>query len=133
MKNNLVKRPEWSNAIRGRRAEVWHFRYCSAWDMAALICGDNVTQEEYDTALKLLDSVQRYALADAREWEMENNSERYCNSAFHKQREKQLDARRARLQEKLKRYNLKMVNNGLYPTLYSLDGEKHYYFLHYFE
>lgn len=129
---NYISRPVWSPAIKGRRAEVWHWRYVSAWDLASIIDGQNVTENEYNAALALLDSIQRYALADAAEWERENSSERYCNSEYHKQREKQLDARRARLQARLDRYGLKLVNYGLYPSI--VDGAgctKH--FLHYFD
>lgn len=129
---NIIPRPVWSDAIRGKRAEVWFFRYRSAWDLASIICGDTVTREEYDAALKLLDSVQRYALADAAEWERENSSEHYCNSAYHKEREKQLDARRTRLQKRLARYGLKMENYGLYPTIVDNNGNNKY-MLHYFE
>lgn len=130
--NNYISRPVWTPAIKGRRAEVWHWRYCSAWDLASIICGDKVTEEEYTAALKLLDSIQRYALADAAEWERENSSERYCNSAYHKEREKQLDARRARLQERLKRYGLHLENYGLYPSIVDADRERKN-FLHYFD
>ena len=131
MDTNYIERPVWNPAIKGR-AIVWHWRYCSAWDLASMIDGENVTQEEYTAALKLLDSVQRYALADAAEWERENSSERYCNSAYHQQREKQLDARRDRLQQRLSRYGLKMINYGLYPSI--VDGEGHTRnLLHYFE
>lgn len=129
---NYISRPVWSPAIKSRRAEVWHWRYVSAWDLASIIDGQNVTENEYNAALALLDSIQRYALADAAEWERENSSERYCNSEYHKQREKQLDARRARLQARLARYDLKLVNYGLYPSI--VDGAgctKH--FLHYFD
>lgn len=132
MENTYIDRPVWSPAIKGRRAEVWHWRYCSAWDLAAIVCGENVTETEYNTALKLLDSIQRYALADAAEWERENSSERYCNSAHHKQRAAQLDARRERLQKRLARYGLQLVNYGLYPSIVdSSRNTKH--FLHYFE
>ena len=131
MENTYVNRPEWNKAIKGR-ALVWYWRYCSAWDLASIIEGENVTETEYNAALSLLDSVQRYALADAAEWERENSSERYCNSAYHKQREKQLDARRERLQVKLSRYGLKLVNYGLYPSIVDQAGNtKH--LLHYFE
>jgi len=133
MTENIIARPVWSNAIKGKRAETWFFRYRSAWDMAALVCGENVTETEYNAALKLLDSVQRYALADAREWEMENNSERYCNSVYHKERIKQLDARRARLQKALARYGVKMENYGLYPSIIKIDTKQDCYFLHYFD
>ena len=132
METIYIERPAWSPAIKGRRAEVWHWRYCSAWDLASIIDGERVTETEYNDALKLLDSVQRYALADAAEWERENSSERYCNSAYHKERERQLDARRARLQERLKRYGLRIVNYGLYPSIVDSNGNtKH--FLHYFD
>lgn len=131
MENNYIERPVWNPAIKGR-AIVWHWRYCSAWDLASMIDGENVTQEEYTAALKLLDSVQRYALADAAEWERENSSERYCNSAYHQQREKQLDARRDRLQKRLGRYGLMMINYGLYPSLVDCEGQTHN-LLHYFE
>ena len=132
MENNYIIRPVWSPAIKSRRAEVWHWRYCSAWDLAAIVCGENVTENEYSAALALLDSVQRYALADAAEWERENSSERYCNSAYHKQREKALDARRARLQCRLERYGLRLVNYGLYPSIVDGSGNTKY-FLHYFD
>lgn len=132
MENNYIDRPVWTRAIKGRRAETWHYRYCSAWDLASIICGDQVTETEYNAALKLLDSVQRYALADAAEWERENSSERYCNSAYHKERERQLDARRKRLQARLDRYGLKLVNYGLYPSIIDKTGNNKY-LLHYFD
>jgi hypothetical protein len=128
---NYISRPEWNNAIKGRSL-VWYWRYCSAWDLASILEGEKVTEEEYNEALKLLDSVQRYALADASEWERENSSEWYCNSTYHKERERQLDARRERLQKRLSRYGLKMVNYGLYPTIVDQDNnDKH--MLHYFD
>lgn len=132
MNENYILRPVWNPSIRGRRAETWHWRYVSAWDLAAIVCGKNVTEEEYNAALKLLDSCQRYALADAAEWERENSSERYCNSAYHKQRERQLDARRERLQKRLERYGLRLVNYGLYPSIVDAGGNNKH-FLHYFD
>lgn len=127
-----VARPEWGNHIKGKRAEVWFRRYRSAWELASIVCGWRVTEEEYAAALKLLDSVQRYALADAAEWERENSSEWYCNSSHHKERERQLDARRERLQARLARYGLKMENYGLYPTIVNSRGSN-MYMLHYFD
>lgn len=132
METIYIDRPVWSPAIKGRRAETWHYRYCSAWDLASIIDGERVTETEYNAALALLDSVQRYALADAAEWERENSSERYCNSAYHKQREKQLDARRERLKKRLERYGLQLVNYGLYPSIVDSNGNNKY-FLHYFD
>lgn len=131
MEQNYIDRPVWNPAIKGRSI-IWHWRYCSAWDLASIIDGEKVTEKEYNAALKLLDSVQRYALADAAEWERENSSERYCNSAYHKQREKQLDARRERIQAKLSRYGLRLVNYGLYPSIVDSNSNTKY-FLHYFD
>lgn len=131
MENNYIDRPVWNPAIKGRSV-VWHYRHCSAWDLASIIDGCLVTEPEYNAALALLDSVQRYALADAAEWERENSSERYCNSAYHAQRERQLDARRDRLQKRLERYGLKLVNYGLYPSIVDGNGYK-LNLLHYFD
>lgn len=129
---NYVERPVWSDAIRGKRAEVWFHRFRSAWDLASIVCGEHVTEEEYEEAKKLLDSIQRYALADAAEWERENSSERYCNSQCHKERVKKLDARRERLQKHLARYGLKMENYGLYPAIINAD-RCNMYMLHCFD
>lgn len=133
MENNYISRPVWTPAIKGRRSETWHRRYVSAWDLASMIDGENVTETEYNAALKLLDSIQRYALADAAEWERENSSEHYCNSAYHKEREKQLDKRRTNLNKRLDRYGLKLENYGLYPTIIDKTTRQNYHFLHYFD
>ena len=132
MESNIISRPLWNPAIKGKRALTWYWRYCSAWDLAHIICGEQVTESEYNNALKLLDSIQRYALADAAEWERENNSEWYCNSTYHKEREKQLDGRRERLQARLKRYNLRLINFGLYPSIVD-NNNRSLYLLHYFD
>ena len=131
MENNIISRPVWSNSIRGKRAEVWFHRSVSAWDLAARL-GD-VTEESKAAAAKLLDSVQRYALADAREWEAENSSERYCNSRAHKYREEMLDRRRERLEKALSPYRCRLVNYGLYPSIVDVDTKETLNFLHYFE
>lgn len=132
----FVQRPTWDKFIaenfhKGKRAEIWFWRSLSAWDLAN-ICNYFVSEEEFEKAKKLLDSVQRYVLADASEWERENSSEWYCNSAYHKKREAQLNARRERLQKRLAEYGLRMVNYGLYPSLLDEAG-KEKYFLHYFD
>ena len=129
---NYIARPEWNRSIKGKRAETWFYRYRSAWDLAAIVCGERVTETEYNDALKLLDSCQRYALADAAEWERENSSERYCNSKYHADRVKQLDARRDRLQNRLARYGLKMSNYGLYPVIENSE-RRNMNMLHYFD
>ena len=128
----VVSRPVWSDAIKGKRAEVWFRRSVSAYDLASRLSGE-VTETEYAAAKKLLDSVQRYALADTREWERENSSERYCNSLTHKQRESALNRRRERLQNALYHYRCKLVNYGLYPTIIDTKTRESLNFLHYFD
>ena len=131
MENNIISRPVWSDSIHGKRAEIWFRRSVSAWDLAARL-GD-VTEESKAVAAKLLDSVQRYALADAREWERENSSERYCNSRYHKEREEMLNRRRERLEKALVPYRCRLVNYGLYPSVVDVDTNETLNFLHYFE
>lgn len=130
---NYISRPVWDRAtIRGKRAEIWFYRRRSAWELAAIVCGEQVTESEYNAAAKLLDSCQRYAMADANEFERENSSERYCNSKYHMDRIKQLSARRDRLQKQLARYGLEMINYGLYPTIVNAD-RRDMGMLHYFD
>lgn len=128
----IVSRPIWSDAIRGRRAEVWFRRAVSAYDLAARLAPE-VTEEARDAAAKLLDSIQRYALADAREWERENDSERYQASDLHKERQKALDHRRERLQKQLAKYGCKLVNYGLYPSIIDTETGANLHALHYFD
>ena len=132
MENNAITRPVWSDAIRGHRAEVWFRRSRSAWDLAARL-DPVVTEESKAAAAKLLDSIQRYALADAREWEAENSSGRYCNSRAHKYREEMLDRRRIRLKKALEPYRCRLINYGLYPSIVDQDTGEALHFLHYFD
>ena len=121
----------WDRSYVSHRAQVWYCRRKSAWELASRIDGEQVTRAEYDAAASLLDRIQRYALAAAREWEAENSSERYCNSRTHAHKEELLDARRDRLQNELKRYGLRLVNYGLYPSVED-DAGVDQYALHYF-
>lgn len=74
---------------RSHRACVWYNRACAAFDLATLDAlttaadkaADRVPTEAYEKARKLLDSVQRWGLADARAWELDNDS-RYYNSQW---------------------------------------------------
>lgn len=126
----IVSRPVWSDSIGGKRAEIWFRRSVSAYDLAARI-SPQVTEEAKEAAAKLLDSVQRYALADAREWVAENSSERYYNSSAHKYRVAELDRRRERLQKALAHYGVAMVNYGLYPSIIDVKTCETLNFLHY--
>lgn len=129
---NAISRPVWSNAIRGHRAEVWFHRAASAWDLAARL-NPEVTEESNAAAAKLLDQIQRYSLADAREWEAENSSEHYCNCLTHKKRQAMLDRRREKLQKALSPYRCKLVNYGPYPSIVDTKTKETLNFLHYFD
>lgn len=105
------------------RALVWYWRACSAFDLAARITSaDKVTESDYNAAKDLLNRVTRYACNAARQWERANTYERYANSQQARDDEKRLDARREKLQAALKRYGVKMVNYGLYPSIIDDDG-----------
>lgn len=129
---DYIARPTWNRSIKGRRAEVRFRRHLAAWNMASIVSGDRVPQEEYDAAFSLLNRIIRYSLADIAEWERENSSESYCNSAYHKEEERKLDARRKKLQNELHRYGLRMVNYGLYPTIVNKNNTD-MNLLHYFD
>lgn len=118
---DIVERPTYYGQ-KGRDL-VWFWRAQSAYNLAAMIDGENVTREEYEAARKLLDSCQRYALADAAQWGRANTYEHYANSEQCKQDEKRLDERRARLNGRLSRYGVMMFNYGLFPEIVKIDEE----------
>ena len=133
MKSELATRPVWNDyAIRTKRARVWYYRAKSAYELAARI-NTPPTVDDVDTAAKLLDSIQRYALADAREWEAENSSERYCNSRAHKERAAMLERRREKLQMRLAVYGCALKNYGLYPSVIDTETGADLNALHYFD
>lgn len=135
MENTFIKRPEWNKHIKGR-AIIWYRRECSAYDLAKRITGENVTETEYNAAFNLLNRIQRYALADAAQWERANTYERYCNSQSCKDDENRLNNRRIKLEKELSRYNVKLINYGLYPSIVATENdgyERDLYALHYFD
>lgn len=133
MNTTTATRPQYDKyAHRTRRAFIWLQRAQSAYDLAARL-NPAPTVDDVDAAARLLDSIQRYALADVREWEAANSSERYYNSTEHKRREKMLDARRARLQERLKPYRVHLDNYGLYPSIVDDSTRDTLHYLHYFD
>jgi hypothetical protein len=109
---------------RSHRACVWYNRARAAFDLATLDAlttaadkaADRVPTEAYEKARKLLDSVQRWGLADARAWELDNDS-RYYNSAWLKTRQAQLAKRRVKLNKELAEYGLQIDSYGLYPCI----------------
>lgn len=109
---------------RSHRACVWYNRARAAFDLATLDtlttaadkAADRVPTEAYKKARKLLDSVQRWGLADARAWELDNDS-CYYNSEWLKTRQAQLAKRRVKLDKELKEYGLQIDSYGLYPCI----------------
>lgn len=109
---------------RSHRACVWYNRARAAFDLATLDAltttadkaADRVPTEAYEKARKLLDSVQRWGLADARAWELDNDS-RYYNSEWLKARQAQLAKRRVKLNKELAKYGLQIDSYGLYPCI----------------
>ena len=95
---------------------VWDARRRNARKLAEMGDGDE------DKALDLILRTIRYALADAREFEMENTDEAYCNSARAAHKAGLLERRRARLESEWAAYGLTLVNYGLYPTVTTHKG-----------
>lgn len=112
---NIIEKPVYYG--QKGRALVWYYRYTSAYNMAKIIDGEQVTEKEYKKAFNILKSCTYYALADAHKWERDNTSEKYANSEQSKQDGARLDKRREKLQQQLNRYGLEMVNFWLYPTI----------------
>lgn len=116
-----------------KREQVYYNRRRSAVELASMK-HENPTDDDIAAAYSLLERVIRYALADAREFEIDNDGETYRNAyrqAQHEHREKLLSARRERLQEELDTYGVRMKNYGLYPSIVDHTG-RDYYMLHYF-
>jgi hypothetical protein len=84
--------------------------------------GEQATRERYEKALTLLTAVNRYACADARQWEAANSSERYCNSKQCEQDEKALDKRRANINKRLAEFAAHLESFGLYPSICNADN-----------
>lgn len=106
---------------------TWDARFRSAEKLAAMGDGDK------DKAMSLILRTIRYALADAREWERENTSERYCNSETAAHRTELLEKRRARLVSEWNAYGLTLVNYGLYPTVTDHKGGSDIIYLPYMD
>lgn len=125
-------RPIWSEWINhSRHSEVLYRRAVSAYDLAARISAEPST-DEVDAAAALLNSIQRYAIADAREWERDNDA-RYYDKPEHKAQEKRLNARRVKLEKRLAAYGCKLRNYGLYPEVIDSKTGDRLSFLHYFD
>lgn len=131
---NIIEKPVYYG--QKGRALIWYYHYYSAYNMAQIIDGEQVTEQEYNKAFNMLKSCILYALADAHKWERDNTSEKYANSEQSKQDGARLDQRREKLQKQLNRYGLEMVNFGLYPTICDKETHqrtKHNIALYYFD
>lgn len=116
------------------RALVWYQRHLAAYRLAQRVCKpDAVTEGEKAQAMDLLNSVVRYALKDARQWERANTFERYANSRQCKEDEARNDRTREKLQKRLARYGVKLENYGLYPATVDINTKENLHLLYYFE
>lgn len=111
-----------------KRDRVWDSRNRNAHKLAKMGDGNE------EKAMSLILRTIRYALADAHEFERENNNEKYCNSRSHEHKAELLDRRRANLEREWNEYGLTMVNYGLYPTINDLlSGTQDVIHLAYFD
>ena len=131
-------RPETPTWNISRHDMVWLLRERSAWDMADMTGG--ATIKRVADAASLLDRIQRFAMADARQAEAEENPCNYKTDGkprdFLARKADQLARRRDRLQRELSDYSggqLVMRWFGAYPTICNADNTRSYYFLHYFD
>jgi hypothetical protein len=93
------------------RRAVW------AYDLCKVGAADVSDEQRYRKAVTLLNAVNRYACAAARQWERANTYERYANSRQCELDEKALDDRRAKLQKRLAEYGAHLESFGLHPTI----------------
>lgn len=130
--NTITTKPEYYGQTG--RALVWYQRHRAAYQLAQRVCEpDAVTEGEKAQAMDLLNSVVRYALKDARQWERANTFERYANSRQCKEDEARNDRTREKLQKRLARYGVKLENYGLYPSTVDASNGENLYLLYYFE
>lgn len=101
-----------------KREQVRFQREIAALNLVRFAPGHSgeVTDEEETAAYELLGRCIRYALADVRQWERDNDARRY-SQAQSEHAEKLLNARRKRLNDELAAYGVEMCNFGLYPCL----------------
>ena len=79
---------------------------------------DEVTDDEFDRAFKLLDRCIRYAIANDRFYETE--TEDNCNSHYRKHKEDLLWKRFQRLNGELSRYDARLTGN-MYPQVVDIN------------
>ena len=114
--------------VMDKRYGVWASRRLNAQKLAKMGDGD------FDKALDLINRTIRFALADAREGERDNDSEylRY-HAKRHAHQEELLEKRKDRLQAEWGKYGLTMVWYGLYPTITTAKGQGEVIYLAYFD
>jgi Fic family protein len=123
---NIINRPvapHWYGKPGREPKSFYNAYYRAVWAYDLCKNTGDVTEEQYSKAVTLLNAVNRYACADAHQWERAATSARYANSSQREEDEKALDERRAKLQKRLAEYGAHLENFGLYPTI--CDSQNH--------
>lgn len=116
-----MDRPIWNESIGNHgRAYVRFKRHEAAWDFAHRI-HDEVTQERFDEAYRLLNRCTRYALA---EYNMDaTETEHNVNLPSRKRKQEQLMRRRERLDAELRPYGCRLDRAWCIDNVYEWDFE----------
>lgn len=91
-----------------------------------------VSRKGYDRAAKLLDRIQRFALAHVRQFLKVNTSETYAKSEERVKVDKRLERRFVELDKELSAYGFFLRFLGLSPSIENRDGD-HFNFLHFYD
>ncbi len=131
-----VPRPYCSERLNKRDA-VWYQRHVSAWELADMTGG--ATAEHVEECGKLLDSIQRHALAAARHWEADNDPRNFDRDGkprpAHQREEERLQTRCTKLKKRLEDLTggaLRLESHGLYLSVVDKRG-RDMYMLHWFD
>lgn len=111
-----------------KRAMVWHYRACAAYDAAAARYNGVVTAERMDAAADVLARATRYALADLRMLETETAEN--VNNPARIHRAELLERRRDHIAEELEPYGLTIGTAWICPNVYDAHGRA---YLHFFD
>lgn len=125
MTANQTERPAYPTYHVSQRELTHLWRRQAAWDLANN--SGNTSLENVDKAASLLNRIIRYAMADARHWELDND-ERFSGKKWFVHQGDLLDARRDKLNHELAEFGAILDNAGLYPSVVDLaaynDGHK---------
>jgi len=125
-----ASRPYCSEQLTGRAATRF-YRATSAYDLATRI-KETPLESDVRAARDLLDRVTRYALAEGRACEVDNDSSRY-DEARSKHTEDLLAKRRARLVAELTAYGATLEDYGVYPSVIDATTHQDLYAIHFYD